>query len=584
MEFKNRFQRFRDSILFQISITLGSIAIIISVLATSLIYYIQGNDIEKNELHLGYSYLSAFIELSKHSISKGQKQSFQAVIDDLAKIDDITKTAVFARGKYMTYKSGEVTVGKPFVVGDSGNLINPNKIIYESTRGRFIRKDWNLFDLHETKKGVEHLRQYEDINCENCHFMISEDLVFDDGNRAHDVEGDKRDFYYEIPMQKDCINCHTNWKEYESAGYLKVSLDPNIGKNQKENLIIGILIVVAIVNLPTIILMLIFLRYSLKPLRTMVEIFKDMAQGDLTKRIEIVRNDEIGELGKTFNSFAGQLGETIKNIANSATRIDQENVELSGQVNNISKTIHDLSGLTANESAAIEETSASMFEIQSGVEITSKAAKEAEILAHEADLGSKASSSAAKQMQQSMQQIQDTAYQLNNFISSIDDIANQTNLLSLNATIESAKAGEQGKGFAVVANEVRRLAENSAKVTMKMQHVIQESIARADDGQKAVKMVNASLSDISEKIASNLVHISHISASTAEQTTSLQEISITLNKLAESSAKVADGAEDIDKTTNQQAQLAQNTSLHTKELSDQIKGFKYSDWFIRESE
>jgi methyl-accepting chemotaxis protein len=69
----------------------------------------------------------------------------------------------------------------------------------------------------------------------------------------------------------------------------------------------------------------------------------------------------------------------------------------------------------------------------------------------------------------------------------------------------------------------------------------------------------------------------------AEQTTSLQEISVTLNKLAESSAEVADGAENIDKTTNQQAQLAQNTALHTKELSDQIKGFKYSDWFDRDS-
>ena len=81
---------------------------------------------------------------------------------------------------------------------------------------------------------------------------LNGDLVFDGDYRAHDVAGNKRDFYYEIPMRKDCINCHTNWKEYESTGYLKVSLDPNIGKNQKENLIFGIFIVLAIVNFPTV--------------------------------------------------------------------------------------------------------------------------------------------------------------------------------------------------------------------------------------------------------------------------------------------------------------------------------------------
>lgn len=577
MDFKSRIQIIKNSILFQIGITLGSIAFVISVLATLLIYYIQGNDIEKNEISVGNSYLSTFIELSKHSILKGQKQSFQVVINDMAKIDDITEIAVYSRGKYMTYQSGRKIGGLPFVIGESDKITNQNKLNNNGVGKDFIRKDWNLYDLHETSTGTEHLRQFEDSNCEDCHYMVSENLVFDHENRAYDVKAEKRDFYYKIPMQKNCIVCHTNWKAYEPAGYLKVSLDPNIGKNQKKNLIIGIFVVLAVVNFPTTILMFIFLRYSLKPLGRMVELFQTMARGDLTKRIEIARDDEIGELGKTFNSFAGQLGETIKNIANSATRIDQQNVELSGQVNKIAKTIHNLSGLATNGSAAIEETSATMVEIQSGVEITAKAAQEAETLAQEADSASKASAGAARQMQQSMQGIQDTAFQLNNFISAIDDIANQTNLLSLNATIESAKAGEHGKGFAVVANEVRRLAENSAKVTLKMQYVIQESITRADEGQKAVKMVNTSLTDISKKIASNLAHISQISASTAEQTTAIQEISITLNKLAESSAEVAEGAENIDRTTNQQAQLAQNTSSHTKELANQIKGFKYSD-------
>lgn len=314
-----------------------------------------------------------------------------------------------------------------------------------------------------------------------------------------------------------------------------------------------------------------------KPLKDLTSILDELAsaKGDLTRRLEATGNDEIKDLSVFFNKFVGQIQAIVKNIAQGAGRIDKDGGELSTSVDNISNTIHELTSLATTQSAAIEQTSASMREIQSGVEMTANYAQDADQLSSQADEASQKGSQAVKEMQLSMQRIQDTATQINNFISAINEIANQTNLLSLNAAIEAAKAGEQGKGFAVVADEVRRLAENSAKVTQEIQGLIKESNQRINDGQEAVKSVEASLTRISEKISDSSSVVSQISTATSEQNVALQEINVTLEKLAESSTEVAEASQKIDTSANQQVKFAHNTSENAHDLLEQIKQFKY---------
>ncbi|MGK5095246.1 methyl-accepting chemotaxis protein [Deltaproteobacteria bacterium TL4] len=299
------------------------------------------------------------------------------------------------------------------------------------------------------------------------------------------------------------------------------------------------------------------------------------SEGDLTLRLKTTGDDEISELSLIFNKFVAQIQEIVKNIANGGGRIDHQSMQMSSSVSNISGTIHVLTELATAQSAAIEQTSASMRQIQSGIEMTANYAKGADRLSIEAGEESKESSKVVQQMQDSMQRIHDTATQINNSISAISEIANQTNLLSLNAAIEAAKAGEQGKGFAVVADEVRRLAENSANVTQEIQSLIQESNQRIGEGQDSVKLVDSSLSRISQKINESSTVVSQISTATSEQNIAAQEINVTLERLAESSSEVAEAAEKIDNTASSQVQFADNMANEAHELLNVIWQFKY---------
>ena len=197
------------------------ILVLASVLV-AFVYYHQRSLLEQRVMDAGYGYLDSFVNESEDSIAKGQPQTFQGVMDNVARIEELTQTALFARSGLMTYMSGQNTLGKPFVHDEkTGQFKNPNEALYRETRGRYRRPDWNLRDMHETAEARKHIAKRESAGreCAECHFTLPQGASLKAGETSHVMRDNAADFYYALPAAQSCVVCHTNWKEGEAAGW-----------------------------------------------------------------------------------------------------------------------------------------------------------------------------------------------------------------------------------------------------------------------------------------------------------------------------------------------------------------------------
>jgi methyl-accepting chemotaxis protein len=249
-----------------------------------------------------------------------------------------------------------------------------------------------------------------------------------------------------------------------------------------------------------------------------------LASGDLGFQLLEPFALDFESLRHDLNTAVEQLSETMTSVASAAGVIDSGTRE-------ISMSSDDLSKRTEQQAATLEETAAALDEITANVSNASKRAEEARSVAIIANTSAAHSGAVVANAIEAMHRIEVSSSQIANIIGVIDEIAFQTNLLALNAGVEAARAGEAGKGFAVVAQEVRELAQRSAKAAKEIKGLICNSTTEVESGVKLVRETGEALKTIEKYVISINQHMDAIATSSREQSLGLAEVNTAVNQM-----------------------------------------------------
>ncbi|MBS4096615.1 MAG: HAMP domain-containing protein [Sulfuricella sp.] len=283
-----------------------------------------------------------------------------------------------------------------------------------------------------------------------------------------------------------------------------------------------------------------------RPLNQAVAVANQLAEGDLTARIEVTSSDETGQLLHAMHNMVAQLSRIIGEVRGTANHLSSSSVQ-------VSATAQSLSQASSEQASSVEETSASIEQMSASINQNTDNAKVTDGMAAQAAKQAADGGEAVKQTATAMQQIAAK-------IGIIDDIAYQTNLLALNAAIEAARAGEQGKGFAVVAMEVRRLAERSQVAAQEIGEVAANSVALSE---KAGKLLDEVVPTINK--TSDLVQ--EITAASEEQSVGVSQINTAMNQLNQITQQNASSSEEL-------AATAEEMSHQSEQLQQLMAFFK----------
>ncbi len=285
-------------------------------------------------------------------------------------------------------------------------------------------------------------------------------------------------------------------------------------------------------------------RAVARPLAETVRVLDRVAKGDYSIQLHIDSKDELGDTARALNATITAVSAAIREVRNVAEEVATASQQLSGAAEEISSGAQE-------QASGLEETAASLEEVAATVRQNADNAQQAaQLAATSRDVAEKGGAVVGAAVS-AMNEISQSSKRIADIITTIDEIAFQTNILALNAAVEAARAGEQGRGFAVVAAEVRDLAQRSAAAAKEIKGLIGDSADKVEAGSRHVLSSGETLREIVTSVKRVTDMISEIAAASREQTT---------------------GIEQVNKAVTQMDQVTQSNAAQTEELSSTAQG------------
>ena len=341
-----------------------------------------------------------------------------------------------------------------------------------------------------------------------------------------------------------------------------------------------------------------------------------MASGELNLQFGSISGDEIGTIKSSLLIMKDGIGSLIEQIIVNKNKLDQlseqvaahshkssqNSLNIESHIETISNSINEQNGEITNLSSTTEELSASMEEISASIELVSENAHVVNKLSAQgyeqtAELNQQMNEIVVhtNELKNFSQQLIGNIKQITNISRKINEIADQTKILSLNATIEAARAGEAGKGFAVVANEVRELATETSSLSDEISKIIiktesyaentivslNSSIEEVEAGKNKVKIASTTFKEIADNITSLANQINEIVLGVKQINNATEDTVTTINNLAGNSDQLSDAAKDVLENAIEQSNITEALSKNleilqevTKELDTSVGRFK----------